>query len=497
MSKYAAAVCLVLCLFLGCSSKEAPQLTSVSQLNDSRYTIGYGEGHSAYTSIKESLPKAKLRSFNSHITGFEAVRQGKIDGYAFERLQMEMAIKDGLSGVRVLEGDLSKPIESAAAISPVTKIPDLEGKINAFLAEIKADGTFEEIEKRWLWERNETMPDIPEPPVPQYHLTVGTTAEVTPFSFYKGTMLTGMDIEIAKRFALWLGADLEFKIYDYNGIVAAALAGDIDCILANLNVTPERKEKIAFSDTMYSIANAILIKDQGHNLDGRGVWQRLSSSFEKTFIREARWKLIAEGIGITIVISLSAAILGTLLGFCICGMRLCRNRIVNGVALGYIRIMQGMPMVVLLMILYYVVFARSDLSGIVVAIIGFGMNFGAYVSEMIRTGIQAVDKGQMEAALALGYTKSHAFVRIVLPQAARHFLPVFQGEFISMVKMTSVVGYIAIQDLTKAGDIIRSRTFEAFFPLVVISVIYFIIAWLLTRALVALQNHFAPKRRRK
>ena len=151
----------------------------------------------------------------------------------------------------------------------------------------------------------------------------------------------------------------------------------------------------------------------------------------------------------------------------------------------------------LLMIMFYIVFARTSISGVWVAVIGFGMNFGAYVSEMIRTGILAVDKGQMEAALALGYTKPRAFMKIVLPQAARHFLPVFQGEFISLVKMTSVVGYIAIQDLTKAGDIIRSRTYEAFFPLIAIAIVYFVIAWLLTRVLVALQNRFDPKRRRK
>ena len=154
-------------------------------------------------------------------------------------------------------------------------------------------------------------------------------------------------------------------------------------------------------------------------------------------------------------------------------------------------------MVVLLMIMFYIVFARTSISGVWVAVIGFGMNFGAYVSEMIRTGILAVDKGQMEAALALGYTKPRAFMKIVLPQAARHFLPVFQGEFISLVKMTSVVGYIAIQDLTKAGDIIRSRTYEASFPLIAIAIVYFAIAWLLTRVLVALQNRFDPKKRRK
>lgn len=496
-SKYVIAVCLVLSLMAGCTRHNEVPITSLQQLNDSRYTIGYGEGHSAYTAIKELLPNAKLHSFNSHIIGFEAARLGKIDGYAYDRLQLELAIDNGLSGVRLLDENLGDPIDIAVGLSPVSKIPDLEKKINAFLAEIKADGTFKEIENRWLNEGNDTMPDIPEASEPKYHLTVGTTAEVPPYSYYKGTMLTGMDIELAKRFALWLGADLEFKIYDFNGIIAAALAGDIDCIMANLNITKERKEKIAFSDPFFSMANTIMVRDSGQKSDGSGMWKRLSSSFEKTFVREARWKLIAKGIGVTIIISTLAALFGTLLGFGICALRMSGNRLLNGVALGYIRIMQGTPIVVLLMILFYVVFAKTGLSSILVAVIGFGMNFGAYVSEMIRTGILAVDKGQMEAALALGYPKFRAFNKIVLPQAAQYFLPVFQGEFISMVKMTSVVGYIAIQDLTKAGDIIKSRTFEAFFPLVVIAVIYFIIAWILTRILVALQNHFDPKRRRE
>ena len=186
-----------------------------------------------------------------------------------------------------------------------------------------------------------------------------------------------------------------------------------------------------------------------------------------------------------------------MLGFAFCGLRLSKNKIADSLALLYIRLMQGLPMVVLLMILFYIVFAKTGLDGLWVAVIGFGMNFGAYVSEMIRTGILAVDKGQMEAALALGYTRRKAFLKMVLPQAARHFLPVFQGEFISLVKMTSVVGYIAIQDLTKASDIIRSRTYEAFFPLVTTAIIYFIIAWLLTRVLSALQAHLDPKKRRK
>ena len=149
------------------------------------------------------------------------------------------------------------------------------------------------------------------------------------------------------------------------------------------------------------------------------------------------------------------------------------------------------------MILYYVVFGKVDIDPIWVAIIGFGINYGVYTSEMIRTGIEAVDMGQYEAALALGYSPVISFFKVVLPQAARHFLPVMKGEFIGMVKMTSVVGYIAGQDLTKATDIIRSRTMEAFFPLIATAIIYFIIANVLAFALTKIEISIDPKKRNR
>ena len=458
-------VLIILCILTGCGKKEHKEITSVWQLDDSHYTIGYGEGHSAYYAMKEFLPNAKLHSYPDHITGFEAVKTGKIDGYAYERQLMELAMKEGLSGVHILKENIGKPIDLAVGISPVTKIPDFENKINTFIAEIRKNGIYDEMVKRWLnGDIYAEMPEIKKAENPVYHLAVGTTGEIPMFTFYKGTELEGFDIELAKRFALWLNADLEFKVYNYGSIIAAATSGDIDCIMANLNVTPERLESIRFSTTILSVENTILVR----NTDKAALMSGFKDSFLKTFVRESRWRLIVNGIGITILISILSALFGTVLGFGICALRMSRNRLINAVSLAYIRIMQGTPMVVLLMIMFYIVFAGSSISGI----------------------------GQMEAALALGYTKPHAFMKIVLPQAARHFLPVYQGEFISMVKMTSVVGYIAIQDLTKASDIIRSRTFEAFFPLITTAVIYFIIAWLLTRVLTMLQNRLDPRRKK-
>jgi polar amino acid transport system substrate-binding protein len=284
----------------------------------------------------------------------------------------------------------------------------------------------------------------------------------------------------------------------FESVMSSLVSGQVDIVVGGMTVTEERKEMVLFSPPVFDGGTVVVMKtpeagDEAATTDSLGFFDSLKLSFEKTFVRESRWKLVANGIGVTIFISILSAVFGTVLGFLICLMRLSRNKVADGIAITYIRILQGTPMVVLLMILFYVVFARTGLDGVWVAIIGFGMNFAAYVSEMMRTGIQAVDKGQMEAALALGYTKPRAFFKIVFPQAARHFLPVYQGEFISLVKMTSVVGYIAIHDLTKASDIIRSRTYEAFFPLVTTAIIYFIIAWVLTRVLTAIQRRLEPK----
>ena len=153
-------------------------------------------------------------------------------------------------------------------------------------------------------------------------------------------------------------------------------------------------------------------------------------------------------------------------------------------------------MLVLLMIIYYVVFASVNINPVAVAIIAFGFNFAAYVSEMFRSSIESIDKGQNEAGVASGFTKVQTFIYIIMPQALRNVLPVYKGEFISLVKMTSVVGYIAVEDLTKASDIIRSRTFDAFFPLIMAAVIYILIAWLLTLALDYVEISVDPKRRR-
>ena len=138
--------------------------------------------------------------------------------------------------------------------------------------------------------------------------------------------------------------------------------------------------------------------------------------------------------------------------------------------------------------MFYVVLANSGMSAVLVSIIAFSMNFAAYASEIFKNSIEHIDKSQTEAGVSLGFTKAQAFIYIVLPQALRLIMPIYKGEVISLVKTTSIVGYIAVQDLTTAGDIIRSRTFDAFFPLILVAIIYFVVAWLFSKILDVIGN---------
>lgn len=205
----------------------------------------------------------------------------------------------------------------------------------------------------------------------------------------------------------------------------------------------------------------------------------ITESFTNNLIAEDRYRMILDGLQVTLLITLCAALLGTLLGGLVCWMRMSRRTWLQQVAKVYIELMRGTPVLVLLMLMYYVVMAPVDATGILVAIVTFAMNTAAYISEMLRTTIQGIDRGQTEAGLALGFTQRQTFFRIVLPQVVRAVMPVYQGEIISLLKGTSIVGYIAVADMTRASDLIRSRTFDAFFPLIVTAIIYFLMAWLI------------------
>lgn len=204
-------------------------------------------------------------------------------------------------------------------------------------------------------------------------------------------------------------------------------------------------------------------------------FEDVKNSFIQNLLVENRWEMVLEGLAVTVVISIFSLILGTILGFGICYLSMSKHKVLNIISKIYITIFRGTPLVVLLMITFYIIFARVEIEPILVAIIAFGLNGGAFIGEIIRTAILTVPKGQIEAARSMGFSAIGAFFTVTLPQAVKAGFPVYKSEFINMTKQTAIVGYIAVVDLTKVGDIIRSRTYDAFFPLIAVAIVYLII----------------------
>ena len=206
---------------------------------------------------------------------------------------------------------------------------------------------------------------------------------------------------------------------------------------------------------------------------------KIGNSFYKTVIYDDRYKYILEGLFNTIVIAFFAVIIGIVIGILVALIRNNyeingKNKTLNKIANIYVNIIRGTPVILQLMIIYYVIFKSVDISVILVGILAFGINSGAYVSEIIRAGIQSISDGQTEAGYALGLNYKQVMQYIILPQAIRNILPALGNEFITLLKETSVGAYIGIIELTKASDIIASRTYDYFFPLILIAIIYLI-----------------------
>ena len=197
---------------------------------------------------------------------------------------------------------------------------------------------------------------------------------------------------------------------------------------------------------------------------------------------------LVKGFGITIYVTIFAIVLGIVIGFAVAVVRACaiqtgRLKVLDWFCRVYLTVIRGTPVVVQLLIIYFVIFGAVDVDKVLVAIIAFGINSGAYVAEIVRSGIMSIDKGQLEAGRCLGLSYNKTMRAVILPQAFKNVLPALGNEFIVLLKETSVSGYIALQDLTKGGDIIRSQTYDAFLPLMAVAIIYLavvmILNWLL------------------
>lgn len=224
-------------------------------------------------------------------------------------------------------------------------------------------------------------------------------------------------------------------------------------------------------------------------------FEKLKADFILNFVQGNRWRYLLNGLGTTLLITLLACLLGIAIGVVIAMVRSTYDKtaegarktlgrrlfgIANGFCRVYLTVLRGTPVVVQLMIIYFVIFASSD-NGTLVAALAFGLNSGAYVAEIVRGGIMSIDNGQFEAGRSLGFNYVQTMRFIVIPQVIKNVLPSLANEFIALLKETSVAGYVAVADLTKGADIIRSRTYSPFMPLIAIALIYLALVMFFTK----------------
>lgn len=462
-------------------------------------TLGIFSGSSFDALAKERFPNARRKYYTLVPDMILAVEQGKIDGYITETTYVTAAIWEGAK-IQAVKEIIDRT--SAGYIFRKDESSDeLREQLNAFIRASTENGTLAELQEKWFGDTEPTdKPDFASLTGENGTLRLGVAPDLKPISYIKDGEATGYEMELLVLFAKEYGYKLDISYVTFDAILPGVTTGKYDIGTGAITITEERAQSVNFSESHLTVDVVMVTKADEDAETKVNFWNSVKESFHKTFIRENRWKLIAQGIGITLLISVSAAVLGSLFGFGLYMLSRSDIKVIQalskGFAKGYSRIIEGTPVVVILMILFYVIFGKiQNMSGIVVAIIGFTLTFGAFVYDHMTVSVGSVDRGQTEAAYSLGYTQNKTFFRVIFPQAMTIFLPSYSGQAVELIKATAVVGYIAVNDLTKMGDIIRSNTYEAFFPLIATAVIYFLLTWGLSLLLKLVKLSFEPKRR--
>lgn len=476
------------------------KMTVLDDMQGRRVGVLTGTVHDTW--LQEHHPQAIVMRFSNIPDMILSLQSGKADAIMLDRSTAILLLgKNGQLGL--LSDDV---LELPLGIGFHKQNPVLRETFNQYLAFIRDNGQYDTLYHKWF-EEDAEMAEMPVFAFPDEGevLNVGVSVNDLPYVAVKEGRYVGFDIELISGFAAFAGYTPRYHTLEFSSLIAALSSGKVDMIADGMAITEERAEKIAFSDEYVRFRTAVIAKKAdlaafaaiGDTEDpvGSGFWASLVDGVERNLLKEKRYLMILKGLWVTLLITILAALSGTLLGGGVCYMRMSEKKWLRNPARSFISLIRGTPVLVLLMIIYYVIFSSVNINAVLVAVIAFGINFAAYVSEMFRSGIESVDHGQKEAGIASGFSPVQTFIHIIAPQALRRILPVYKGEFISLLKMTSVVGYIAVEDLTKASDIIRSRTFDAFFPLLLAAAIYIVLAWALTLMLDRLEISVNPLKR--
>lgn len=485
----------VMILLIGCrDEKEIGKnqterlINSVEQLADKRIGV---EGGAVYDSrIKEMFPDAEMMYVGSSADAIVAMQNKKIDAFIADEPLAKFIIEE-VPGITYLSEMLTFDDYAFVLKKGNTELAE---EINTVLAELEAEGILETLRRKWI--EKEEIQEVNhnlKADTSKGKLKVITSADIEPFSFIQNGKLAGYDIELITLIAERMGYAVTIDNAEFATLIPAVNGGKYDVAVGCITITKERAETLLFTEPVYHSGTVAIVEDG--TAPGDSLGKKLTDSFRRTFIIENRWKMVCEGMAVTLMLSLASAVLGTILGFLFSFPLRSHNKVVRTAANGIRTLWDAMPLVVVLMGLYYIVFKSIDISAIAVGIFGFSLDFANVVAGILNTGVLAVNKGEMEAAEAMGYSKSQTFCKIIFPQVVHQMFAQYEGAIVELVKGTAIVGYITVEDLTKVGDIIRSRTYEAFFPLIAIAALYFVIAYTSVFLLEKVSVHFNPRHR--
>ena len=447
--------------------------------------------------IRKRFPEGEVQQFNTSANMYAALDAGMIDaafGFIDER--------PTIAGTHPDLAFITEPFASVDfgfGTQKGEKGLVILRELNLYLSELKQSGEYDKLRQKW------EDPDRKGDVMGAYSFTgekgtlkVATGGLWTPMTFYEGETLTGEFVEIIKGFCASAGYIPQFEVVSFSAELAGLAAGTYDIVADSITITEERKESINITDPLMKDEFYLLVRRDPvlKEVPKASLFiKNMKDSIRRNFITEDRYKILLSGLGVTLSLSLAAGVFGTILGAFICFLHMRKNPFIQAFAALYIRIFRALPVVVLLLVFYYIVFRNSGFSAFKICVITFSIEFSAYCAEIFRSGINTVPEGQYKAAAALGFGKLRAFRNVIWPQAMVHILPVYSGQFISTVKMTAVAGYISVVDLTKASDIILARTYDAFFPLFFTAFVYFLICWLLVTLLRFLGTKIDPSAR--
>lgn len=481
MRKVLASLLLLLSL-VGCGRHR--EVRGLDDLQSAR--IGVLNGLAHREQLRAVFPGAQFLHYESLPLMCMALQGHKIDAL----ICIEPGLEELLAGNPAFAQIPGLQIRDSVCVAFRLDNVEMAEAFNDFLENSRADGTLAKMEENWF---------APGAPHTFYHaqhqsgqpLLVGIEVGQSGLTVMADGEETGFEPEMMRRFGEYLSRPVEFVEMTGTGMIPALVSSKVDALVDAITPTADRSTSVLFSRPYYSCPLYVVALDPDYKPTVRH--ETLGHSLRENLIDDGRYKLILKGLWITLLIMFSSLLLGSLLGAVLCWMKLRGTALTHRISHAYCELIEGIPIVVLLLFMFYVVFAASPIAAIVVAIITYSLHFAAGACECFCNGLESVPHGQYEAGLALGFTDFGALRYIVFPQALRQILLLFKGKAVALIENTAIVGFIAIQDLTKVTDIIRTQTYNSLIPLLVVGILYFLLARLIGWCVDALGDYLLKK----